>query len=100
MFLLQNALKNIWRQRRRYRVLLPLIFVCALLTGVFMTVAVPCRQYSDRIITVAYDLTAEEAAAVEEMGSHARELGEGASLIQFGVLLVGAIAILPSRFPR
>ena len=94
MFLLQNALKNIWRQRRRYRVLLPLILVCALLTGVFMTVAVPCRQYSDRIITVAYDFTAEEAAAVEEMSSHARELGEGASLIQFGVLLVGAIAIL------
>ena len=66
MFLLQNALKNIWRQRRRYRVLLPLILVCALLTGVFMTVAVPCRQYSDRIITVAYDFTEEEAAAVEE----------------------------------
>lgn len=40
------------------------------------------------------NFTTEEAVAVEEMSSHARELGEGASLIQFGVLLVGAIAIL------
>lgn len=59
-----------------------------------MTIVVPCRQYSDRVNTVVNDLTKEEAAEEEAMNSHARELGEGASLIQFGVLLIGAIAIL------
>ena len=96
MFLIQNALKNIGRQRGRYRVLIPLLLVCALLTGVFMTVAVPCRIVSDRgsTHTAVLDVTDEEAAAANERDDRARQLGESASLLSFSVLLVGAVAVL------
>ena len=96
MFLIQNAFKNIGRQRGRYRVLLPLLLVCALLTGVFTTVAVPCRMYADRRSThaEAFDITDEEAAAASERDDRARRMGESATLLSFSVLLVGAVAIL------
>ena len=96
MFLIQNALRNIGRQRGRYRVLLPLLVVCALLTGVFMTVAVPCRMYADGGSThmEALEFTDEEAAAVNKRDEHTRRLGESATLLSFSVLLVGAVAIL------
>ena len=94
MFLIENALRNIGRQRGRYRVLLPLLLVCALLTGVFTTVAVPCRMAADRGSTADLDMTDEEAAAVSERDERARRLGESATLLSFSVLLVGAVAVL------
>ena len=94
MFLLQNALRNIVRQRGRYRVLIPLLLVCALLTGVFLTVAVPCRMYMDRGSAVEIDVTDEEAAAAAEREERARQLGESATLLSLCVLLVGAAAVL------
>ncbi len=96
MFLIQNALKNIGRQRGRYRILLPLLLVCALLTGVFTTVAVPCRMVADRgsTHTALSDVTDEEAAAADERDDRARQLGESATLLSFSVLFVGAVAVL------
>ncbi len=96
MFLIRNALGNIGRQRGRYRVLLPLLLVCALLTGVFTTVAVPCRMYADQgsTHTEVFDVTDEEAAAASEREDRARRLGESATLLSFSVLLVGAVAVL------
>lgn len=94
MFLIRNALRNIGRQRGRYRVLLPLLLVCALLTGVFTTVAVPCRMAADRGSTADLDMTDEEATAVSERDERARRLGESATLLSFSVLLVGAVAVL------
>ena len=43
MYPVINALLNIRRQYKRYRILAVLILICAMLTGVFMTIAVPCR---------------------------------------------------------
>jgi len=95
VFLIQNAFSNIVRQRGRYRILLPLLLVCALLNGIFTTVAVPCRMYADRGSThdEALDITDEEAAAVSERDDRARQLGESATLLSFSVLLVGAVAV-------
>lgn len=94
MFLLQNAIKNIGRQRKRYRVLVPLLVVCALLTGICMTIAVPCRMYAERIGMVMSDPTDDAALAVIKQNDHTRALGESATLIQYGILLIGAIGIL------
>ena len=96
MFLMQNALRNIGRQRGRYRVLMPLLLVCALLTGVFTSVAVPCRMAADRGSTYAeaLDVTDEEVLAASEREDRARRLGESATLLSFSVLLVGAVAVL------
>ena len=94
MFLIRNALCNIVRQRGRYRVLVPLLVVCALLTGVFMTAAVPCRMYADRAHPTDFDLSDEEAAAASEREERARKLGESATLLSFSVLFVGAAAVL------
>lgn len=94
MFLLQNAIKNIWRQRIRYRVLVPLLVVCALLTGVCMTIAVPCRMFADQMRIGELDPTDEAALAAIKRNDRARELGESATLFQYGILLIGAIGIL------
>ena len=95
MFLIQNAFRNIRRQRGRYRVLLPLLLVCALLIGVFTSVAAPCRMYADRgsARTGTLDVTDEAAAAASERDDRARRLGESATLLSFSVLLVGAVAV-------
>ncbi len=94
MYPVLNALKNIRRQHRRYRVMVPLILICALLTGVFMTIAVPCRMYSDQANMVPQNLTADEAVLRNEQDDRARNLGESASMIQFSVMLIGAAAVL------
>lgn len=95
MFLLQNALKNIVRQRGRYRVLAPLLLVSALLAGFLLTVAVPCRSLADggeAVSEASFDEPAENAAAEERIG-RARKTGESASLLLFGVMLVGAVSV-------
>ena len=94
MYPVTNALQNIRRQYKRYRILVPLILICSLLTGVFLTIAVPCRLYSDQMNTIPINYTDEEAILRYEQDDRARNLGESASLIQFGVMLIGAIAVL------
>ena len=94
MYPVINALLNIRRQYKRYRILAVLILICAMLTGVFMTIAVPCRLYSDQVNTVIYEYTDEQAMLHKEQSDRVRNLGESASLIQFSVMLVGAIAVL------
>lgn len=94
MYPVINSLKNILRQYRRYRVLIPLLLACALLSGAFLTLAVPCRIYSDQKSTYKDAVTEEEAVRLAEQDDRARDLGETASLLQFGVMFVGAIAIL------
>lgn len=94
MFIVWNSLRNIRRQYRRYRVLIPLLLVCALLTGGCLTVAVPCRLYSDQKTSVVFPLADEEAILREAQDDFARDLGESASLMQFGVMFIGAAAVL------
>jgi len=94
MYPVINSLKNILRQYRRYRVLIPLLLVCALLSGAFLTLAVPCRVYSDQKSAYKDAAAEEEAVRLAEQDDRARDLGETASLLQFGVMLVGAAAIL------
>lgn len=94
MYPVTNALQNIRRQYKRYRILVPLILICSILTGVFFTIAVPCRLYSDQMNTILINYTDEEAILRYEQDDRARNLGESASLIQFGVMLIGAIAVL------
>ncbi len=94
MYPVINALRNIRRQYRRYRILIPLLLVCALLTGTFLTVAVPCRLYSDQPKEFSEFGTEEEAVRQAARDDRARELGESASLLQFGVMFIGAAAVL------
>ena len=94
MYPVINSLMNILRQYRRYRVLIPLLLACALLSGTFLTLAVPCRIYSDQKSTYKDAAAEEEAVRLAEQDDRARDLGETASLLQFGVMFVGAAAIL------
>ena len=89
-----NALRNIRRQYRRYCVLIPLLLVCAVLNGIFLTVAVPCRLYSDQPKEFSEFYTEEEAIRQAAQDERARDLGESASLLQFGVMFIGAAAVL------
>lgn len=94
MYPILNSLRNIRRQYRRYRILVPLILICAVLTGIFMTVAVPCRLYTDGRSLAPPDFAAEDAELLAKQDERVRELGESASMLQFGVSLIGAAAIL------
>ncbi len=94
MYPVINAIRNIRRQYRRYRLLVPLLLICALMTGIFMTIAVPCRLYSDQVNTVPQNYTDETAKRYEAQAAHARNFGETSSLIQFSVMLVGSVGIL------
>ena len=89
-----NALRNIRRQYRRYCVLIPLLLVCAVLNGIFLTVAVPCRLYSDQPKEFSEFYTEEEAIQQAAQDERTRDLGESASLLQFGVMFIGAAAVL------
>ena len=94
MYPFTNALHNIHRQYKRYRVLVPLILVCALLSGMFMSLAVPCRLYSEqRNKRPPVDFTEETILHIEQ-ADRVRELGESASMLQFGIVLVGTISLL------
>ena len=89
-----NALWNIRRQYRRYRVLIPLLLVCAVLNGIFLMVAVPCRLYSDQPKEFSEFYIEEEAIRQAAKDEHTRDLGESASLLQFGVMFIGAASVL------
>ena len=91
MFPITDALKNIYRQRKRYRIFISLLLLCALLSGVFLSVAVPCRLYSDRVNGTVY--SEEEAMQIQAMDDNVRQLGQTAAMVQIGILLVGAAAV-------
>lgn len=93
MYPVIHALRNIRRQYRRYRVLIPLLLVCALLSGAFLTIAVPCRMYSDQPKEFTEFSAEEEAIRQAAREERARSLGESASLLQFGVMFIGAAAV-------
>ena len=94
MFLIQNAIRNIGRQRGRYRVLVPLLLACALFSGVFMTVAVPCRICAERGSEPRLDVTDGEAVFFADREESARRLGESATVLSLCVFVVGAAAVL------
>lgn len=91
MFALIHAWKNIYRQRKRYRLFVPLLLVCAMLSGCFLTIAAPCRQYSEKHHGNADMMEADPVR--EQQDASARQLGQAASMIQTGILLVGAVAV-------
>ncbi|MBE6614942.1 MAG: ABC transporter permease [Ruminococcaceae bacterium] len=94
MFAWMHAWKNIYRQRKRYRLFVPLLLVCALLSGCFLSIAAPCRQFSEQNHReIGMELT-ETDRQRELQDANARQLGQAASMIQTGVLLVGAVAVL------
>ena len=88
-----NALKNISRQKKRYRLFIPLLLCCAILSGLFLTIAAPCRAYTDSVKTDPLRYTAEEAAQITAMEDHVRRTGQSASKAQIGILVVGAAAV-------
>ncbi len=94
MYPITNAIKNISRQCKRYRILAPLILIFAVLTGIFMTIAVPCRMYTDeRPTEFYYDIDDPTAELRGEQNDRVRSLGQSATLIQFAVMFVGAVAV-------
>ena len=94
MFSITNAMKNIYRQRKRYRLFVPLLLVCALLSGGFLTVAAPCRAYAEQTNTDPTQYTEEVYMQIRQLEDNARKTGQAAGKAYMGSLLVGAAAVL------
>ena len=91
MFLIINSLKNIIRQRARYRLFVPLLLVCSLLSSLFLGILTPCRNYSEQ---TAFDSPFAITQEKDEQNKNSSQLALTASMIETGVIAVSAIAIL------
>lgn len=95
MFLVTNSLKNIIRQRRRYRLFIPLLFVCSLLVGTFTTLVLSSRLYLDYIgqMPPQLSMTVEESNLLSEQRSNTANLGTTATVMQMAVFIISAAAV-------
>lgn len=91
-FVFTNAVKNIFRQRRRYAVFGILILLSAGLSVFVLSVVAPARMYAADMRGLyggAVDMASEEYAFIRE----AEQLNSTLSLMQAGILVVGGVAL-------
>lgn len=91
-FIFINAVKNIFRQRRRYLIFGVLIFLVAASSVFILSIVAPARMYAADmrgLYSGVMDVASEEYAFIRE----AEQLNSTFSLMQAGVLVVSGVAL-------